>query len=151
MPGTASVATTPLAEILEPQQRAWSFGATMFGVFAALALLLAPLGLYSTCAYSVAQRTRELGVRMALGASVASVVSLVARQALFFAAAGTVVGVGVVLFAGRWLQPLLFDVSARDPVVYTGVAAIMLLVTTAAAARPALRAARLDPTVALRE
>jgi putative ABC transport system permease protein len=151
MPGAAYVVTTPLADILEPQQRAWSFGATMFGVFAALALLLAAIGLYSTCAYSVAQRTRELGVRMALGAGVAAVVSVVTRQALSFAAAGIVVGVGIVLLAGPWLQPLLFDVSARDPLVYAAVAAIMLLVTAAAAVRPALRAARLEPAVALRE
>jgi putative ABC transport system permease protein len=151
LPGPAYIVPTPLAQILAPQQRAWTFGATMFGLFAALALILAALGLYSMSAYAVAQRTRELGVRMALGASVAAVVQLIARQAVLFAAAGIALGVGAVLVAARWLQPLLFDVSARDPVVFGAVAIIMLAVTVAAAVRPALRAARVDPSIVLRE
>jgi putative ABC transport system permease protein len=150
MPGAAYVTAVPFRDLVAPRQRAWQFGATMFVAFAALALVLAAVGLYSVCAYGVAQRRRELGVRIALGASAASVVLLVVRQSALFAVTGIAVGSLVALLAARRLEPLLFAASARDPLVYGTVAAILLLVALIASVRPALRAARVDPTIALR-
>jgi predicted permease len=150
MPGAAYVTVIPFRALVAPEQRAWEFGATMFVAFAALALVLAAIGLYSVCAYGVAQRTRELGVRIALGASTASVVRLVLHQGAVFAVAGIAIGGAAALLASRWIEPLLFAASARDPVVYAGVATILLLVALVATLRPALRATRVDPTIALR-
>jgi hypothetical protein len=150
MPGAAYVTAVPFRALVAPQQRAWEFGATMFVAFAALALVLAAVGLYSVCAYGVAQRNRELGVRIALGASTAAVVRLVVRQGAIFALAGITIGGAVALLASRWIEPLLFAASARDPVVYGGVATILLLVALVATLRPALRATRVDPMIALR-
>jgi putative ABC transport system permease protein len=150
MPGAAYVTALRFRSLVAPQQRAWEFGATMFVAFAALALVLATIGLYSVCAYGVAQRTRELGVRIALGASTASVVRLVVRQGAIFALAGITIGGAIALLASRSIEPLLFDASARDPVIYGGVATILLIVALVATLRPALHATRVDPTIALR-
>jgi ABC-type antimicrobial peptide transport system permease subunit len=114
----------------------------MFVTFAALALILAGIGLYTVVAYAVAQRTREIGVRIALGARMTSVMLMIVRQG--------VLGGTVALFAGRWIEPLLFSASAADPLVYGGVAGLLLVIAIAATVRPALRASRVDPTVALR-
>jgi predicted permease len=150
LPGAAYVNAYPLANMVTPQQRSWRFGATMFMAFGGLALLLAAIGLYSVIAYGVAQRTHELGVRIALGASVASVVKLIMAQGLTFAAAGILIGAGLALWAGRFLEPLLYAQPARDPAVYGVVAAVLLAVAAGASVRPALRATRVDPSVALR-
>jgi hypothetical protein len=95
------VTAVPFRALLAPQQRAWEFGATIFVAFAALALVLAAVGLYSVRAYGVAQRTRELGVRIALGASTAAVVRLVVRQGAIFALAGIAIGGAAALLASR--------------------------------------------------
>ena len=116
-PGIRYVDVVPLADRIAPQVRPWRLGATMFGAFGALALLIASVGLYSVTAYSVAQRLHEMGLRMALGARAGDVVGLVLRQGLAVAAAGVGLGVAAALVAGRWVAPLLFDVSARDPLV----------------------------------
>jgi ABC-type antimicrobial peptide transport system permease subunit len=150
MPGAAYVTVVPFRALVEPRHRAWAFGATMFVAFASLALILAAVGLYSVCAYGVAQRRRELGVRVALGASAPAVVGLVLRQGVLFALAGVAIGGAIALFAARSLEPLLFSVSPRDPLVYAAVAAILVVVAIAATLRPALHATRVDPAVALR-
>ena len=150
LPGDAYVNVQPLENLVAPQQQSWRFGATMFVAFGGLTLVLAAIGLYSVIAYAVSQRTHELGVRIALGASVGNVVKLVVSQGMTFVVAGIVVGGGVALLAGRFLEPLLYQQSARDPVVYTAVAVTLLLVAAAATLRPALRATRVDPTAALR-
>jgi putative ABC transport system permease protein len=92
----------------------------------------------------------ELGVRVALGAQARDVVRLVVGQGLRFAMAGVAVGLGLALLAAPWLQPLLFRQSARDPLIYAGVAGLLLLVAAAASAVPARRAAGADPNSALR-
>jgi ABC-type antimicrobial peptide transport system permease subunit len=122
----------------------------MFVAFGGLALLLAAIGLYSVIAYTVAQRTHELGVRIALGASVASVVKLIMSQGLTFAMSGILIGAGMTLWAGKFLEPLLYAQPARDPLVYGVVALVLLVVAAGASVRPALRATRVDPSVALR-
>ena len=150
LPGDAYVNAQPLENMVAPQQRSWRFGATMFVAFGGLTLVLAAIGLYSVIAYAVSQRTHELGVRIALGASVGNVVQLIMSQGMVFAVAGIVLGGGVAFWAGRYVEPLLYEQSARDPVVYGAVAVTLLVVAVAATLRPALRATRVDPTVALR-
>ena len=136
--------------VLDPQYRPWKLGATMFGVFGVLALIVAAVGLYSVVAYVVADRTRELGVRIALGATDGRIVRDVVSSGLAVTAAGVALGVGAALLAGRFIQPLLFDVRANDPVVLSSVGAIVIFIGAVAAWRPARRAARVDPVTALR-
>jgi ABC-type antimicrobial peptide transport system permease subunit len=122
----------------------------MFVAFGGLALVLAAIGLYSVIAYAVAQRTQELGVRMALGASGTSVMRMIVGQGIVFAAAGLLVGGTIALWAGRWLEPLLYSQKARDPLVFGIVAVVLFGVAIMATLHPAWRATRVDPTVALR-
>ena len=150
MPGEGYVTTIALQSLVAPSQRSWEFGATMFVAFGALALTLAAIGLYSVIAYGVRQRSHELGVRIALGASVRNVVAMVMRQGLIFALAGIVIGLAIALWAGRFVEPLLFEQSARDPVVVGAAAVVLLLVAFIATVRPALWATRVNPTEALR-
>jgi putative ABC transport system permease protein len=150
MPGAAYITAVPLQNFVAPRQRSWEFGATMFVAFGALALVLAAIGLYSVIAYAVAQRRHELGVRIALGASVADIVRIVVGQGVAFAVAGIAIGSVIALWAGKWVEPLLFAQKARDPLVFAGVAIVLFIVAIAATLRPAVRAARVDPTVAMR-
>ena len=126
------------------------FALIVFETFGVTALVLAAIGLYGVLAGSVTERTREIGVRMALGASRGEIVSLVVRQALAMTAAGVLIGAAGALFAGRGLQSLLFGVTPRDPVTYAGVVALLLTASVLAAWLPAWRAARVDPAVTLR-
>lgn len=126
------------------------FRTTLFGAFAGLALILAAIGLYGVTAYSVERRTNELGVRMALGASKADVLTLVLGQGALLAAIGIVIGLALALAVKRLIANLLFDVSATDPWTFALTALVILLVALAAGLIPALRAIRVDPVVALR-
>jgi ABC-type antimicrobial peptide transport system permease subunit len=130
--------------------RQWQLGATMFSIFGMLALLVAAVGLYSVVSYGVAQRSHELGVRVALGAQARDVVRLVLIEGLRLALIALALGTAGSLVAGRWLASLLFDTSPRDPAILTGVAALLLMISIAASLLPALRAARVDPMDALR-
>jgi predicted permease len=150
MPGAAYVAVRPLASLVNPNLRAWQFGATMFVAFGALALVLAAIGLYSMIAYAVAQRTRELGVRLALGASAAHVVRLIVSSGLRLVVAGIVLGGVAALWAAPMMESLMFEASPRDPLVFGSVAAVLLAVAIVASMAPAMRALRLDPNVTLR-
>ena len=126
------------------------FFTTLVSVFGALALTLAALGLYGIVAYVVRQREREIGVRMALGASPASVVGLMVRRGMAPVLAGLAVGIPLALLATRLLGSLLYEVSASDPVTFVGVAALLAAVALVASWLPSRRAARVDPTVTLR-
>jgi putative ABC transport system permease protein len=150
MPGISYVTVTPFSTIVGSQTRSWELGATMFTAFGLLALAVAAIGLYSVVAYNVAQRTHEMGVRVALGARVRDVVSLVLRDGLALGASGLAIGGAVSLGAARWIAPLLFKESARDPIVFATVAVVLLAATITASWFPALRAARVDPQEALR-
>jgi putative ABC transport system permease protein len=122
----------------------------IFAAFGGLALLLAGAGLYAVMATGVAQRTRELGIRMALGAGSRNVLSMILRQGLVEVIAGLVLGLGLAAMLSRGLRALLFGVAPWDSSVFLAISAAMLACGLAASLVPALRATRLDPTVALR-
>lgn len=150
MPGSSYVVVGPLSDVLGEQTRSWHLGATMFVVFGTLALVLAAIGLYSVVAYNVAQRVHELGVRAALGARMGDLARLVLREAMQLTVIGAAIGSGIALVASRWVAPLLFRESPRDPWVFAVVAAVLLGVAALASFLPAQRAARADPMRALR-
>ncbi|MDX1393228.1 MAG: ABC transporter permease [Gemmatimonadota bacterium] len=118
--------------------------------FSAVAVLLAAVGVYGLMAYQVSRRFHEIGVRMALGATVSSVARNVVRRGLLLAAMGVVIAVPISLLAGRLIRRMLFSVGAADPVTYAGVALFFLAVTACACVFPARRAARIDPVDAFR-
>lgn len=146
--GFIDVAT--LQERIDPQVRPWRLGATMFGIFGALALLVAAVGLYSVMSYTAAQRNHEMGVRMALGAEGADILRLILRAGMWTAGAGVAIGTVIALAGGRFLEPMLFETSARDGTVFSAVALCLLAVALVASVVPAWRATRVDPVVALR-
>jgi predicted lysophospholipase L1 biosynthesis ABC-type transport system permease subunit len=150
MPGAAYITTDLMRDVVDQQRRAWQAGATIFLALGALALCVAAVGTYGVISYNVAQRMHELGIRIALGAQSKSVVGLVVRQGVSFSLAGVVVGMSLAAFVAKWMQPLLFHQSARDPVTYAAVAAMMVAVGIAASVVPSLRATRADPNVVLR-
>ena len=150
MPGSSYVTVRPLRDIVQNAQASWRLGATMFVAFAALALIVAGVGLYGVIGYSVAQRMHELGVRVALGAQQRDILWLVVGQSVRFALAGITLGVLVAVLQSRWIQPLLFHQSATDARILIGVAGTMLAVALVAATAPAIRAAGADPNSALR-
>jgi ABC-type antimicrobial peptide transport system permease subunit len=123
---------------------------TLSTAFAALATLLAAIGLYGVLAYSVVQRTKEIGVRIALGANPGAIVTMVLRHVAVMTAVGIAAGIAAASAVGRAAQSLLFGVQGRDPLVMAGAAVALALVAIAAGAVPALRAAKIDPVNALR-
>ena len=146
----------PLADVWlmqsrhDPELRPWRLGATMFGVFGALALVLAALGLYSVIGYSVAQRTGEMGIRIALGARSSDILSLVGAQGAVLAAIGIALAtIGAAILAPL-VQPLLFRISARSVAVYALVGGVVIVVAIAASLIPAARAARVNPMSVIR-
>jgi ABC-type antimicrobial peptide transport system permease subunit len=122
----------------------------LFAGFGLLALLLASLGLYGVMAYGVARRTREIGVRLALGATPGQLTRLIARDALRLALTGVVVGAALALPLARALGALIFGVQIADLATFAGTCALLVAVAMVAAILPARRASRLDPIVALR-
>jgi predicted permease len=126
------------------------FNLLLVGVFALTALLLAMAGVFGVLAYSVAQRTREIGVRIALGATPVNILKMVLAQGLATIAIGITVGLAGSLLLTRTIRSLLFEVSPTDPLTITGVALLLVLIATLASYIPARRATRVDPMVALR-
>jgi ABC-type antimicrobial peptide transport system permease subunit len=112
--------------------------------------VLAAIGLYSLIAYDVAQRTQELGVRLALGASMGDVVKLVMSSGVRLVVVGLVLGGGLALWGSKWMESMMFQQSPRDPIVFGIVTIVLLAVALLASFGPALRAARVDPNTALR-
>lgn len=126
------------------------FRASVLGSFAGLALLLASVGLYGVLSQSIAQRTQEFGVRMALGAQKSDVLALVIRQGMALVSAGLAAGVIAALWLTRFLSSFLYGVTASDPVIIAGVSLLLILLALLATYIPARRAAITDPMVALR-
>jgi predicted permease len=123
---------------------------TLSSAFAALATLLAAIGLYGVLAYSVVQRTKEIGVRMALGANSSSIVAMVLRHVAVMTIVGAAIGAAAAFGIGRGAQSLLFGINGRDPLVMAAAAVLLALVAMAAGSLPAWRASRVDPVQALR-
>jgi len=140
----------PLDDYLGQSVAQRRFSMTLLAIFSTVALVLAALGIYGVLAYSVAQRTREIGVRMALGARDSAVAGMVVREAFGVVGVGLALGVGGALVLTRVLASLLYEVSPTDPATFAGVAFILGAVALAASYLPARRAARVDPIVALR-
>jgi putative ABC transport system permease protein len=146
----------PVSDVMTMEQRIANstsrarFIAVLLASFAVLALVLAVTGLYGVIAYSVAQRTREIGIRVALGARSTQVLGLILRQGMRLVAAGGVIGVAAALGLTRLMQSLLYGVAAADPLTFAGVALLLALAGLLACYVPARRAARIDPMVALR-
>ena len=126
------------------------FALVLFEVFAIVALVLAATGLYGVLSGSVNERTREMGVRAALGASPADILRLVVGEGLALTAIGAALGVGAAAIATRAIATLLFALSPLDPTTYASVTALLALVSLSACSVPAARAARIDPAVTLR-
>jgi putative ABC transport system permease protein len=139
-----------MRDIIDGARESWRMGAAMFLLFGLLALVLAAIGLYSVIAYNVAQRTQELGLRIALGAHARDVLRMVLGEGLRFGLAGIGIGIAIAIAVGHWVQPLLYGESAHDPLVFLAVAAVLAIVAVAASAIPASRAIRVDPSIALR-
>jgi predicted permease len=149
-PNLPYIGIRPMQEYVSPQTHSWRLGATMFGAFGALALVLAAVGLYSMLSYDVAQRMHELAVRVALGARGGDLASMVVRSAMPLVVVGGGIGLMLTLSAGPLVQPLLFRTSPREPTVLIGVVFVLLLVSIVAALVPVRRAVAVDPIEALR-
>lgn len=150
MPGASYVDVLPLSDMLASVRRSWTLGADLFVAFGLLALLVAGVGLYGMISYDVTRRFHELGVRVALGAQRRDILRLVVGHGIRLVALGVLVGAGLAFESARWVEPLLFQESARDPAAYAAVAALMIFVALVASATPARRASTADPNEALR-
>jgi len=139
-----------MSQVRSASLAAQAFNVLLLGLFAGLTLTLATVGLYGVTAYSVAQRTREIGIRIALGAQHQDVLSLVLRQGTTLALGGVAIGVVAALGLTRLMTDLLYGVPAYDRLTVAGVTILLLLVALAASYVPARRAMRVDPLVALR-
>jgi len=140
----------PMTAYLAQSVAARRFNMLLLAVFAGLALLLAAVGIYGVISYSVAQRQREIGIRMALGARPDQVLALIVRQGMRPALLGLVAGTFVAAGLTRFMRSLLFQVSAIDPIVFIGVAFLLAAIAVVACFLPARRAASLDPVATLR-
>ncbi|MGI8843973.1 MAG: FtsX-like permease family protein [Gemmatimonadaceae bacterium] len=149
-PALPYVDARTLGDALDPQIRPWRLGASVFTAFGVLAAILAALGLYTAVAYAVTQRTREIGVRIAVGAATSRVVLLVLGDGLRIAAVGVALGLALALAGGDRVTDLLFDTSPREPAVLILVGLGLLVVASVASLVPARRAARVSPMEALR-
>ncbi len=150
-PNSAGLTAMPLLDYISAAWFGPRLASLFLGVLGAISLLLAGVGLYGVMAYAVSQRTREIGIRMALGAEAESVLGMVLRRGLLLTLAGIAAGLAVSLAAAPRIAPLLYGVSPADPVSIAGAAVFLLAVGGLASLIPALRATRVDPMVALRQ
>jgi putative ABC transport system permease protein len=149
-PGLAVANLAPLDAYVEAHAADRRFALTLLGLFAALALLLGAIGVYGVMSYSVAQRQREIAIRLALGAEPGGVRSMVVRDGLAVVLGGTLVGLVTAAISSRLLESQLFGVSGFDPMIYAIVPPALVVVAATATWLPALRASRVDALIALR-
>ena len=150
-PNSAGLTAMPLSDYISAAWFGPRLASLFLGVLGVIAMLLACVGLYGVLAYSVSQRTREIGIRMALGAGRKSVLRMVMRRGLLLALWGIAAGLAIAVAAGPQIAPLLYRVSPADPVSIAGAALFLIAVALLASLIPALRATRVDPLVALRQ
>jgi putative ABC transport system permease protein len=141
---------TTLTEVVERDTASRSTQLRVIGAFAAIAFLLAAVGIHGLLSFAVSQRAQEIGVRIALGARTADILRMVVRRSLALAAAGVVPGVLLAYWAGRGMQALLVGVTPADAPTFASVIALALLMTIAGTLMPALRAVRVDPITVIR-
>jgi ABC-type antimicrobial peptide transport system permease subunit len=155
-PHAAGAGPVDLADISSEEDRLYTqlreqrYESTALSAFAAFGLLLAAMGIYGLVSYAVAQRQREIGVRIALGAGGRSIVALVSRRGLLLAAAGVAGGIGGSFALTRVLRSLLFGTSATDPAVFVRSGLVLIVIVLAASLIPARRATKVDPIIVLR-
>jgi putative ABC transport system permease protein len=138
-------------QLIEESLAGERFSTVLFGSFAGVALLLAAIGIYGVMSFAVAQRTHEIGLRIALGAGPRQVLGLVLGEGMLLAGVGLAIGLAGTYFVGRLMKSILYQVSAMDPVAISGVTTALLLSALLACYIPARRATRVDPMVALRD
>ena len=148
--GATFVRAESMDDLVAPQLAVPRFDALLLSIFAFAAIVVAAVGLYGIMASAVSQQTRELGIRMALGATSGSVRNMVLKQAMVVAGAGTVAGLAGALAGSRLLTSMLFEIRPSDPTTLAGVAVLLLATAAGAAYIPARRATRIDPARALR-
>jgi putative ABC transport system permease protein len=148
--GIPPTAILTMKDLMDASVTPRKFNLTLMMIFAAVALALAAIGIYGVVAYSVTQRTHEIGVRVALGAQQRDIVRLVLGEGARLALLGAVLGLAAAAALTRFMASLLFGVSIHDPLTFLAVAAVLVCVAAAACCIPARRAMRVDPMVALR-
>jgi ABC-type antimicrobial peptide transport system permease subunit len=140
----------PVAELVGESTNERRFNAMLLGLFAALALALAATGVYGVLQYSVVQRTREIGIRIAVGARTANIIRLIVGHAVGLAVVGIALGLAGAFALTRVIRALLFNTSPFDPVTFAGSAAVLLFIVALSSYLPARRALRIDPSLAMR-
>jgi len=150
-PNSAGLTAMPLSDYISAAWFGPRIASLLLGVLGVISLLLAGVGLYGVMAYSVSQRTREIGIRMALGAKSAGVLGMIMRRGLLLALSGIAVGLAIALAAAPQIAPLLYRVSPADPLSIAAAALFLIVVAILASLIPALRATRVDPIVVLRQ
>ena len=149
-PALPLISVRTMEEVIEDNTQSQQFLSLLVGSFAGLAALLAAVGIYGVLSYAVTQRTREIGIRISLGASQGRVLAEVLRQGVVLIAVGSAIGIGGAFAAGKILTTLLHEVKPGDPSILVATTALLAVVALIACYIPARRAARLDPTNALR-
>jgi putative ABC transport system permease protein len=137
-------------EVLSNSMAPQRFSTWMLGIFAAIAMVLAATGIYGVMSYSVSQRTHEIGIRMALGASRGDVLKMVTGRGMVLTSIGVVIGLGAAFGVTQWMSSLLFGVTATDVVTFVSIPLILVIVALVACFIPARRATKIDPIQALR-
>jgi hypothetical protein len=150
-PNSAGATAMPLSDYISAAWFAPRLASLFLGVLGVISMLLAGVGLYGVMAYSVSQRTREIGIRIALGADPGGVLRMILRRGLLLTLSGIAAGLAIALAATPQIAPLLYRVSPADPVSIVGAALFLIVVAVLASLIPALRATRVDPIVALHQ